>query len=938
MNEQPSRSDWQRIGELFDRLVDLPPEKRDLAGLDEPPHIVDWVERMLEAADSDDRQLLDHTVQRLAGQLFAAQAEDFDSAVLRGRRFGPWEALDEIGRGGMAVVMHGRRADGRFDKDVAIKVLPAAGTARSRERLVDEIRILALLEHPNIARLIDGGVDEQDTPYLVMEYVEGLPITEYCRRHALALRDRVTLLSQVAEAVGAAHRQLIVHCDIKPSNILVDARGQARLVDFGIAALVSASAVGGAGETALMCSPAYCAPEQLEGRRPAPPQDIYGLGAVLFELLAGERIRDAAEATRLLFHPEQARRPIPSPATFNRAVDRDLAAICLRALDNDPGRRYRSADAFGADLERWSQGRAVHARDGGMAYRWGKWFRRNWLPVSLLALVFMALVSGASLALWQAQEARTAQARAEQELERATAMTDFVTGLFEAARPGLPADRVPSTRDLLLRGAETAETRFADQPGQLARMLTVIGELLTSVGLPGEASEVLDRALEVHERRPDADPGAIARARLVYGESLHYTDRLDEALVQLERAVEALRGQGRPAELARALHAFGFAASNRPRLEEALAAHAEALELQRRLDDPAALALGLSATARTRQRAGEHELAAETYRESIELLRQQEPLDRYSLSVVLSDYGVLLRHMDRLEDAQAAFVESLEISEGIYSGPHVTLGQRWNNYGAVLASLGDRRAAIDAWQRAREILEALEEQGNRTVLAGVANNLGFVLLETGQADRAEAQFERSLELLEATVGRNHGFHVSVSLNLGRCLADQARVDEAEAVFRDALARAIDFYGEDDSRTLSIRAHLGGLRWRHGRDPGGLTMLQAAHDRQVEQAGVNDPASLRLALELAEARLLAEEFPAARELFRRVLSGSRPQLPPGHLQVLRARVGLAEALNGLDQPDRAGEVLDAIEPTMLVDFAASHPLRARLARLDAAFEG
>lgn len=931
MHHPLSKSDWRRIGELFDRLVDLPRDERDLSSLDEPATIVGWLEQMLEAADRDDRPLLDRTVQQLAGQLYSIENQAFDSATLRGRRFGPWQTDEEIDRGGMAVVMHGHRADGRFDKHVAIKLLPRGGQAASHERLNDEIRILALLEHPNIARLIDGGVDEQGTPYLVMEYVEGLPITEYCRRHALSIRERVELLSQVVDAVGFAHQQLIVHCDIKPSNVLVNGQGRVKLVDFGIAALLSASAV--AGETTLMCSPAYCAPEQLEGRRPAPPQDIYGLGAVLYELLAGERIRDVARATRVLFQPEQARGPIPSPAHFNRAVDRDLAAICIRALDNDPGRRYPSADAFEADLGRWRRGRAVRAREGGMAYRWGKWLKRNALPASLLALLLIALVSGTSLALWQAREALEAQARAEQELERATAMTEFVSGLFEAARPGLPADQVPTTRELLLRGAETAESRFDDQSGQLARMLTVIGELLNSVGLAGEAAEVLERAIEIHESPRDPDRGALAYARLLHGESLHYTDRIDEAIAQFERAVEALRQEDRPGDLARALHAFGFAVSNRPRLDEALQAHSEALAIQRSLGDAHALAVGLSSTARTRQRAGRHELAVETYRESIDLLREQNPVDRYALSVVLSDYGVLLRRMERLEEARAAFIESLEISEAIYSGPHVTVGQRWNNYGSVLASLGQRRVAIEAWERARDIIEALEEQGTQTVLSGVANNLGYVLLETGETERARSQFERSLELLEASVGRNHGYHVSVSFNLGRTLVAQGRVAEADALLSDTLERSVEFYGEDSSRALAVRAHLGGLRWRHDRDPAGLEMLQDAYRRQVEHSGADDPASLRLALELAEARLQGEDFEAARALFEQVLSGSQLRLPAGHLQILRARVGLAESSLGLDRPARARQAVAAIEPRLLDDFDASHPLLARLERIE-----
>ncbi|MFU8831522.1 MAG: serine/threonine-protein kinase, partial [Wenzhouxiangella sp.] len=239
MNQETLTAEqWNQVGELFDRLVDLPTTERSkLVGENLPAPVRDLLEQMLAAHDSDDPRLLDQTVRAVAGSLFARQIASPSDYC--GRRFGPWRALEEIGRGGMAVVLKGERADGQFEKEVAIKLLPHAGSSNEQDRLLKEIRIAARMEHTNIARLIDSGITDDQTPYLVMEYVHGVPVTDYCDSRKLDTAARVQLFLQVIEAVLYAHRLLIVHCDIKPANILVSMDGQVKLVDFGIARMIN---------------------------------------------------------------------------------------------------------------------------------------------------------------------------------------------------------------------------------------------------------------------------------------------------------------------------------------------------------------------------------------------------------------------------------------------------------------------------------------------------------------------------------------------------------------------------------------------------------------------------------------------------------------------------------------------------------------------------
>lgn len=922
-----STDDWGRIGELFDRLSALPAGERNLDELDEPPELVDLLSRMLAAHDSDDPQLLDRTVHAVAGHLVAdAGAETLVDHA--GRRFGPWQAVEEIGRGGMAVVLRGERADGQFEKEVAIKLLPRTGSDSERDRLVEEIRILARLEHSNIARLIDGGIDDQGTPYLVMEYVRGVPINEYCESHELDLKSRIRLFQQVTDAVRFAHQHLIVHCDIKPDNVLVSEEGQVKLIDFGIAGLVTGTEAAARG---LLCSPGYCAPEQMNGAPPATSQDIYNLGAVLYELLCRQRIRANDTATRLLFGIRKAVETVPPPSRHQPDLDRDLDAICTKALNNDPEARYSDAESMRLDLENWSRNIPVRARPATIGYRTGKWMRRHWLPASAAFGIFLALITGTTVALWQAHEARLSQYAAEQELERATALNQFVASLFEGARIGMPRDQVPTTRELLLRGVENARRGFRDQPEVQVDMLTLIGSLLNNVGLAGEAREVMADAIDLRLAMDGPDDPRLAEMRLEYGQALHFSDEYDEAIDELHQAVKGLRESGNDQLLAKGLHELGYALSNRLRWDEALDAHFEALDIQRAIDDSEGLGPGLSATARTLQRAGQLEESEQMYEAALARLRADAETSVHVIAGVLSDYGVTLRRLGHYQRAEELLRESIAASETVYTGPHVTMAQRWNNLGSVLTALGDRPAAIEAFAAAMDILEALPGDDVQSILAGPLNNLGFLNMTIGEYEQAETYFRRSLELLEASTGRDHPNHIAVSGNLGRSLSLQGQYDQAESVLEDALARSRQHYSETDGRLTGLLLGLGQVRWQRDRDPEGLALIRQAHDT-LTASDTNHTDTARYATELADALVLVPDLEAARELYATALRHSTESLPPLHHQVLGARTGLAETLVRLGERDAAIEVIAPIGELPPPQLAPNDPLRSRLANI------
>ena len=478
---------WPAISALFDEALDLPRAQQSgwLDALNEPSRSY---RPMLEELLADRAHI--ETIDFLAAlpAAFLIDAAGPDPAYAGDRTVGPYRLVRELGRGGMGSVWLAERTDGMLKRQVALK-LPHPGlvTGTFAERLTRERDILSGLSHPHIARLYDGGVTAEGQPYIALAYVQGHTVLEHCRALDLGVRERVELFQQILEAVQYAHAHLVIHSDIKPANVLVDEQGQVQLLDFGIAKLL----VDGHAEASELTlnagralTPDYASPEQIVGAGVSTASDVYSLGVLLYELLAGERpyfLRRSAHATL-----EQAilQAEVAPPSTTARGAGNALAAsilrgdldtIVLKALKKDPANRYATADAFKQDLQRYLTGRPVLARPDSLAYRAKKFLLRNRVSMSLATLVVLALSAGLASTYWQAREARQAA-------DRAQAVKDFLIGLFNEADPAKARGKELTARQMLDRGQRDLLTKLADQPRLKVDLDAVLVDLYTKLG------------------------------------------------------------------------------------------------------------------------------------------------------------------------------------------------------------------------------------------------------------------------------------------------------------------------------------------------------------------------------------------------------------------------------------------------------------------------
>jgi serine/threonine-protein kinase len=783
------RERWNRLSSVFITARDRPSGERSA---------------FLAEVCGDDLSLLREVEGMLAADAVGSELR-LERGVLgnlpAGTRVGAYLIHSLVAEGGMGEVYRAERVDGSYRQTVAIKVLrPGYRTAEAVRRFRLERQVLARLEHPDIAAILDGGTTRDGRPYLVLQFVDGVPITDFCRGRPID--ERLRLLSRVARVVQFAHGRLIVHRDLKPSNILVQPDGSPRLLDFGIAKLLDPGADEGLQpatrpETRLL-TPEHAAPEQLRGEPVSTATDVYALGVLLYSLLCGRRPfptrgrqLSELEASILEDNPAPPSAMLTDPAE-RRTVTRDLDRIALMALRKEPDRRYASAGDFAEDLDRYLAGKPVSAERDTWAYRAGKFISRNRLWVTLAGMSAVILLLALASTIWQGRQAARERDRAEQERAAAEDVLTMLTDLFRSANPKVVPGGDTVRVTALLDEAERRVEELKAHPDRQARLLRVLGNVRLARGQYPRGITLLRRAWQWQH---DSQPAVNADGALTYFE--------------LTQAENAFRGS-----------------VARPMIDTAIAL----LYRVGNLDSVVAKALifqAFSEPSEAKRRA--------LLDSSIAVQRRVPGKDSMAIAEQLDAQGGQLFAKGRSREAAASFGAALRIVERLLPETHPDRLTVMGNFATALHAAGELQQADSL---ARQILATVHRLYPGTDGEAFAHSrLANILASEGRHADAETEFRATLDILERTLAPDHDRIFNELRNLGIIIAREGRVEEGLKLVDSAYRLGLAKQGPTGVGSAYILGQRGYLLLWLGRTAEAATALHEAE--RVVLAGTSE---------------------------------------------------------------------------------------------------
>ena len=734
------------------------------------------VERLLLEADDADPFLSP------GGALVGAFGREFASALERdrlgeaGALFGPYRVVSELGRGGMGIVLLAERADGTYEQRVALKVLKrGVDSEEILGRFRQERQILASLNHPNIARLFDGGIAADGRPYFAMELVEGESIARYCAAHALDANARLDMFVTVARAVEHAHRALVVHRDLKPSNILVTKDGEVKLLDFGIAKLVDpANQIPEAPQTGLairIMTPEYASPEQVRGTPVTTASDVYQLGLLLFELLTNHPAHRLDDAGR---------------ARLRSSLPVDVENILDKALREDPAERYGSVEQLADDIVRYRRGLPVRARGDSIAYRASRFVRRHPLAVGATSVTILSVC--AIVAFYTVRLAAERN-RAEIEAAKAAEVSTFLTGLFKASDPPWARDADISARELLDQGARRIETELADQPLVQAQLMATTGGIFTQLGELDRAEPLLRRSLELrsaHEGR-ESLAAAESEALLAILHTARIREPEAEPLLRHALAVrERLLGNGHPLVAETLTHLAGLTMHLKNEEMEALLRRARSIQVRARGPDHPDVATADELMATLFWKMGRYREMEPLYQRALSIRERAQGPDHPAIGATMQGLGSVYLRLREFAKSEPALLRALAIRERALGPDHHDTAWTVNTLGALYDQWGRADRAEPLYVRYLRTMERrFGPDHNSTGIA--LGNLGAFYANRGRLDEAQAHHERALAILERFHGSEHPNVPWALANLAGVLNGRKRFREAEPLYRRALA-------------------------------------------------------------------------------------------------------------------------------------------------------
>jgi serine/threonine-protein kinase len=843
---------WEKIQALFHEAAELPEEGRRSFLESQYKDDVALVSEVLVLLEEDayGDSLLDREVAQVAHQVFS----DSSPTSPPFKEFGPYRISRALGEGGMGIVYLADRED--LGSQVAIKVLRDAELSPARRlRFAIEQRTLAQLNHPGIARLYDANTTPDGTPFFVMEYVEGVPLTEFCRKHHSSVPERLRLFQAVCEAVVYAHQQAVIHRDLKPSNILVKDDGSVRLLDFGIAKRLES--LGQSIDQSIdqtiaglrLMTPAYAAPEQIRGEQVGVQTDVYSLGVVLYELLAGrlpfnlskltppqaEKVLTEQEAEK----PSVAARKINVAAGENghdviasKAAWADLDVLCLTAIHKDIQQRYQSVEALLRDVDHFLKGEPLEARPDTARYRLRKFATRNWRSLTVAGGVFAviaALVVFFGVRLANERLATLAEAARTQRIQK------FMTSLFQGGDAAAgPADSLRVVT-LLDRGVQEARSLNAE-PEIQAELYQTLGTLYENLGKFDEADRLLNSALSERRSLFGPDHPQVAESLVALGLLRDEQAQLPEA-ERLVREGLAMTKRHLPPDhpaVARATTALGKVLADHGSYDAAISTLEEAVRLQSSKGRPTPESTAsLYELASAHFAAGHYEISQSLNERLLPLYRQTYGERHPRVAETLMTLGEIQHDLGHYPEAEKFERQALEMIQAWYGKDSPEAATDLTIFARTLVFERRFDEATDLLQQSLTVKERVFGKVHSTVASSL-NDLGNAASMQGKYDLAEQYFKREAEIYRAVYGEHHYLLATALSNLGSVYMGRQEWTRAEGIFRKVIPIYVETQSANNINTGIARIKLGRTLLRQNRYAEAEAQTRAGYDTLVTQ--------------------------------------------------------------------------------------------------------
>jgi eukaryotic-like serine/threonine-protein kinase len=867
------RARWRQIQSLFEQLADAGDTERAVQ-LDRDCADDADLRLSVESLLDLDRRREDPVVNAI-GAAAESLLEDHRDRLL-GTRIGAYRVVSILGHGGMSTVYRGERDDSQYQQTVAIKVLQFATLhPRLRSRLHSERHILATLDHSSIARLIDSGDLEDGTPYLVMDHVDGESIDVYCDSRTLFIRERVELFILVCGAVHYAHRNLVVHRDIKASNIFVTSEGLPKLLDFGIAKLLAPESLSHTLPVTRLqervLTPENAAPEQVLGRPITTATDVYALGVLLYQLLTGrspyrllsysqlqleraicmdEPVRPSQMVvSKLQGESDLDRSRISdrrglSPQRLRTRLSGDLDAIVAMAMRKEPDRRYPSVEAMADDLQRHLLGQPVRARQGDWRYNAAKFLRRNLLAVAATAAVFVGLLVIAGVTLWQNHRIGIARDATAQERDRAQQVSAFLVDVFSQADPFNAQGREATAKDLLDRGAEKISSNVNLQPEIRAQLLESIGLAYRRQGLNERAIPLFEQAVAIRRDERPRDDRIFASAMADLARALGDAGHLVSAEGYLQQAITlSQNSDAAPSvETADILVQYGhFLLNAKSDADGARKRFTEALSIYRRDpgDQHLAIASTYSSLASAAIWSGDYALSEQYQRQALNIFRTTVSRNHPDHAVALANLGHILTERGKYAEAEQTLDEALDIERSVFGPDNQRIASMEADLGTVYQREGDSVRAMASTADALRI--TTNRLGAGHYMTGYyLESLAYLYLQANDLVAAENNARQALAVYAQSLPARHLYVAATRQLLAEVLLRRGHFAVAESELRTALEIDTALAGSGNWRTARTEASLGWTLIEEDKPAEGEPILVAAQTKLLSTLGPRHP--------------------------------------------------------------------------------------------------